>query len=250
MREVGGGLAVVVPVYDGAPVLAELFAAIEAIAPQLPPPLSVVFVDDASRDASWQTIAALHARHGGARIRGVRLAHNAGQQAATLCGLLEAAAADWIATVDDDLQTPPAALAALLAHAEATDADLVYGELHHLQHAPVHRAGSHLFRALSRLLAPHAPPASSLRLLRGELVRRLPPELPAKPFVDPLLSAVAARIGTVPVRHAASRLGRSRYSTGALVALAGRALASRLLPSAERGTTAGRTAPFTIAARL
>lgn len=63
----------------------------------------VLFVNDASTDSTWGVITELHARD--ARVTGVDLLYNVGEQRALLAGLFIAAdRADCIITMDCDLQ--------------------------------------------------------------------------------------------------------------------------------------------------
>ena len=67
-------------------------------------PCELVFVDDGSEDATWESIAAARAKD--ARVRGVRFSRNFGKEAALLAGLKYAAGACCV-TIDCDLQHPP-----------------------------------------------------------------------------------------------------------------------------------------------
>ena len=55
------------------------------------------------------------------------LSRNFGQHPATVAGVLHSSG-DWIATLDEDGQHPPAQLVTLLVHAAESHADLVYAE--------------------------------------------------------------------------------------------------------------------------
>lgn len=71
----------------------------------------LVFVDDGSRDATWERIAALASRD--PRVRGIRLSRNFGHQNALFAGLA-AARGDAVISMDADLQHPPEVLPDLL----------------------------------------------------------------------------------------------------------------------------------------
>lgn len=61
----------------------------------------IIFVDDGSRDSTWQLIAEASEKH--ARVTGVKLSRNRGHQNALLAGM-EVADGDFIITIDADLQ--------------------------------------------------------------------------------------------------------------------------------------------------
>lgn len=63
----------------------------------------IVFVNDGSRDRTWEIITRLHKQN--ARIRGINLAHNVGHQNAIMAGMMTAKDwADAVITLDADLQ--------------------------------------------------------------------------------------------------------------------------------------------------
>jgi glycosyltransferase involved in cell wall biosynthesis len=72
----------------------------------------LVLVDDGSRDATWELIAA--AADADARIRGIRLSRNFGHQLALTAGI-SVARGDGVITMDSDLQHPPECIPQLLA---------------------------------------------------------------------------------------------------------------------------------------
>lgn len=63
----------------------------------------MVFVNDGSRDRTWQIISELHREN--PFVRGINLAHNAGHQNAIMAGMMTAREwADAVVTLDADLQ--------------------------------------------------------------------------------------------------------------------------------------------------
>lgn len=86
----------------------------------------VLFVNDGSRDRTWEIIRSLHdgdPEH----FKGIDLAHNAGHQKAILAGMLAAVkTADAVVTIDVDLQDDIDAIEKMVdAYAEGYD--VVYG---------------------------------------------------------------------------------------------------------------------------
>ena len=76
-------------------------------------PWEVVFVDDGSRDGSYERLAALSAAD--SRIKVVRFSRNFGHQAAIAAGL-SWARGEAVAILDADLQDPPELIATCLQH--------------------------------------------------------------------------------------------------------------------------------------
>lgn len=85
----------------------------------------IMFVDDGSKDTTWQLIEELHQKH--IYIEGLKLAHNRGHQNALLAGLMTAKEhADIAISMDADLQDDINAIDAMLEQ-RAKGADIVYG---------------------------------------------------------------------------------------------------------------------------
>ena len=85
----------------------------------------IMFVDDGSKDTTWQLIEELHQKH--IYIEGLKLAHNRGHQNALLAGLMTAKEhADIAISMDADLQDDINAIDAMLepvsyTHLQPTD---------------------------------------------------------------------------------------------------------------------------------
>ena len=87
-----------------------------------PRAFELLFVDDGSRDKTWDRIQ--EARRLDPRVRGVRHERNSGQSAALWSGI-QSTTGDIIATLDGDLQNDPADLPRLFA--ELLRVDFVCG---------------------------------------------------------------------------------------------------------------------------
>ena len=86
----------------------------------------VLFVNDGSRDRTWEIIKSLHSTDP-VHFKGVDLAHNAGHQKAILAGMLTAVEiADAVVTIDVDLQDDIEAIGKMV-DAYEQGYDVVYG---------------------------------------------------------------------------------------------------------------------------
>lgn len=74
----------------------------------------IIYVDDGSRDNTWQVIKEVQARD--PDVKAVRLNRNYGQHAAILAGF-EIIKGEYAVTIDADLQNPPEEIPKLLAKA-------------------------------------------------------------------------------------------------------------------------------------
>lgn len=102
-------LYLVIPCYNEeavlpitAPKLREKFAALH-LAGKIDARSRICFIDDGSKDRTWEMIEALHAED--PAFSGIRLSRNRGHQNALLCGLMTLRErADCIISLDADLQ--------------------------------------------------------------------------------------------------------------------------------------------------
>ena len=116
-------VSVVVPLLDEQESLKELRQRIgEAMAGLS---YEVIFVDDGSRDGSWDIIEGLHGATPG-EVKGIRLARNYGKSAALQKGF-EAAQGRVVFTMDADLQDDPKELPAMRQQLLDEELDLVSG---------------------------------------------------------------------------------------------------------------------------
>jgi glycosyltransferase involved in cell wall biosynthesis len=139
-------IAIVIPVFNEAAVLPELFARLDALfAAQPGCAWEAVPVDDGSRDPSPALIRAQAARD--PRFRLVELSRNFGFQSALSAGLARTGDADAAVTMDADLQDPPELIPALVA-AWQNGADIVRATRRSRSETGLRRAGFDLFHAL------------------------------------------------------------------------------------------------------
>ena len=85
----------------------------------------MVFVNDGSRDRTWQIIRELHEEN--KYVRGINLARNVGHQNAIMAGMMTAREwADAVVTIDADLQDDIECIPQMVRHFEEGN-DIVYG---------------------------------------------------------------------------------------------------------------------------
>ena len=85
----------------------------------------MVFVNDGSRDRTWQIISELHGSN--KYVRGINLAHNVGHQNAIMAGMMTARKwADAVITIDADLQDDIECIPQMVRHFQHGN-DIVYG---------------------------------------------------------------------------------------------------------------------------
>ena len=124
-------LAIVSPCYNEEEVLGEsashLGKLLDSMVAEgrISPASFMLFVNDGSRDRTWEIISQLHGAD--KRVRGLNLARNVGHQAAIMAGMM--AAKDWadaVITIDADLQDDLRAIPKMVDD-YARGYDIVYG---------------------------------------------------------------------------------------------------------------------------
>ena len=204
-----GTIGIVVPVYNEQDALEELVREIDTVADTHQYDLRVLFVDDGSRDASWNRIVAL--ARANPRIGGLRFFRNSGKAAALMAGF-SAIDADYIFMMDADLQDPPVEIPRFLDKM-AEGYDVVSGWKQR-RHDPWHkvypsRVFNWMIGALTGVeLHDHVcgfkcfrrDAAKSLRI-DGELHR----------FLGVLSAAKGYRVTEIPTLHRARTTGVSKY---------------------------------------
>ena len=210
-------LSVVVPVYNGAGTIGTLVEALEGL--DIPGGLQIVLVVDGSPDNSLEVCRALMAR---ARVplTLVDLARNFGEHNAVMAGLHEACGAHVI-TMDDDLQNPPSEVLKLLAHAQATGADVVYTYYAAKQHESWRNLGSRFTNWVADILLdkPRGLYLSSFRCMSAFLVEQVIKYDGPFSYVDGLVLQATQSIERIEVLHLPRAEGSSNYTMRRLVRL-------------------------------
>ncbi|HSE51846.1 MAG TPA: glycosyltransferase family 2 protein, partial [Gemmatimonadales bacterium] len=98
-------VSVVVPVYNEAEVIGEMYRRLTHVASSLPDlEYELVVVDDGSRDESYAALVSL--ARSDPRLRVLKLSRNFGHQTAITAGI-DVARGDAVVIIDADLQDPP-----------------------------------------------------------------------------------------------------------------------------------------------
>jgi dolichol-phosphate mannosyltransferase len=202
-------LSIVIPVYNEGESLDELHAELAAVTAQERYDAEFIFVDDGSKDGSWDRIVALRAKD--PRVRGIRFRRNFGKAAALSAGF-SAARGELVMTLDADLQDDPKEIPNFLAKMSA-GLDVVSG-WKKVRHDPWHKVlPSRIFNWMVSTttgvkLHDHNCGMKSYRReifdevqLYGELHR----------FVPVLAEARGWKVGEIVIQHRERKHGISKY---------------------------------------
>ncbi len=117
-------LSIVIPLYNEEESLPELHAWIRRVVEQEGYDYEVIFVDDGSRDNSWQVVQSLASEN--PRVKAIQFQRNYGKSAALNEGF-QAAKGDVVITMDADMQDSPDEIPELYAMIKSGQYDLVSG---------------------------------------------------------------------------------------------------------------------------
>ncbi len=116
-------VSIVIPIYNERENIPLLYDQLHPTLSQLGRTYEVVFIDDGSRDGSFEQLARLAQQD--EHVKVIRFRRNYGQTAAMQAGI-QGATGDVIVTMDGDLQNDPSDIALLLAKIDQ-GYDLVHG---------------------------------------------------------------------------------------------------------------------------
>jgi glycosyltransferase involved in cell wall biosynthesis len=208
-------ISVVVPAYNEAESLPELFRELASELEKLGRPWEVIFVDDGSRDGTDRAIEALAAAE--PRARGISLRRNFGKSAALATGF-KLAKGDLVVTMDADLQDDPAELGRMIEALEG-GFDLMSGWKRNRQDPITKTLPSRLFNAVTSWV-------SGIRLhdfncgfkvYRREVTEALEVYGELHRFMPALAHWRGFRVGELPVHHRARRFGQSKFGAARFV---------------------------------
>lgn len=209
-------VSIVIPVYNSAKSLLPLTEQLAIDLPAAAQTYEVIFVEDGSRDNSWDIVDELTQRFDWAR--GIRLMRNYGQHNALLCGI-RAAQHDVIVTMDDDLQHPPEEIHKLLEKL-AEGFDVVYGTPQQERHGVMRNLASQGIKLAMQMAmgVEVARSVSAFRAFRTQLRDAFVHYDNPYVIIDVLLTWGTTRFAVVPVRHEIRSLGTSNYNFRKLMA--------------------------------
>jgi undecaprenyl-phosphate 4-deoxy-4-formamido-L-arabinose transferase len=208
-------VSIVVPVYNSEQALAELVSRIDAVMSRSAASHELLFINDGSRDQSWQQVRQLADTH--SWVIGIDLMRNYGQHNALLCGI-RAASNEIIVTLDDDLQHPPEEIPKLLQRL-VEGCDVVYGVPRTQQHGLWRDLASYVTKltlqgAMGAATATHV---SAFRAFRRDLRGAFSDFRGPYVSLDVLLTWATTSFDAVTVEHHPRQTGRSNYTISKLI---------------------------------
>lgn len=208
-------ISVVVPVFNEQDSLETLHRELSDAFEPLEQDAEFLFVDDGSRDRSWQEIERLASLD--PRVRAIRFRRNFGKAAALSAGFASARG-EIVFTMDADLQDDPTEIPRFL-DALGTDLDVVSG-WKKTRHDPWHKVGpSRVFNwMVSSLTGCRLHDHNcGFKVYRREVLDEVDLYGELHRFVPVLAHARGFRVGEIVVHHRSRRFGSSKYGLSRLV---------------------------------
>ncbi|MBQ0063171.1 MAG: glycosyltransferase family 2 protein [Prevotella sp.] len=207
-------ISVVIPLFNEAESLPELYAWIKRVMERESFSYEVIFVNDGSTDASWEVICGLHEKD--AAVKGIKFRRNYGKSPALYCGFKEAQG-DVVITMDADLQDSPDEIPALYRMIREDGYDLVSGfKQNRKQGDPLSKTiPTKLFNATARKVSGIHNLHDfncGLKAYRKDVIKNIEVYGEMHRYI-PYLAKNAGfdRIGEKPVHHQARQYGKSKF---------------------------------------
>jgi dolichol-phosphate mannosyltransferase len=202
-------LSLVIPVYNERESLTALHTEISEVAAKLTERVEILFIDDGSKDGSWDVIRELASKDD--RVRGIKFRRNFGKAAALEAGFTSAQG-NVIITMDADLQDDPHEIPNFLAQLR-DGLDVVSG-WKKIRHDPWHKVfPSRIFnKFLSVLTGIHLHDHNcGMKAYRAEIFREVHLYGEMHRFVPVLAFARGFAVGELVIQHRARKFGSSKY---------------------------------------
>ena len=217
-------LSIVVPCYNEEEVLPETVSRLTALldrmqaSGKIEPESQIIFVDDGSKDRTWELIAVHHQKD--PRVRGVKLSGNRGHQTALLAGLF-AASGDAIASIDADLQDDVNAIEKMM-DAYIDGCEVVYGARSTRTTDTIFKRGTAegYYKLLNMLGVRVVYNHADFRLLSRRALESLKQYSEVNLFVRGIVPLLGYKSTTIFYERSARFAGESKYPLSKMLALA------------------------------
>jgi len=205
-------VSVVIPVFDEEESVEELHRQLTVVLRSIDVGYEILFVDDGSRDHTFERLAAIHSQDPAVRV--ISLRRRFGKTAALVAGFRESLGSRVI-TMDGDLQDDPAEIPRFLDLLDR-GSDLVVG-WKRTRHDPITKTyPSKLFNAMVRASSgiPLHDFNCGFKAYRREVLEDLRLYGDMHRFVPVMAEWKGYRVGEIEVNHREREFGRSKFGAG------------------------------------
>ena len=208
-------LSVIIPAYNEEKMIQKTADTVDGILGKEAIPYEIVFINDGSRDGTWEQIEAAAERN--PQVKGIHFSRNFGKESAIFAGLANASG-DCCAVMDCDLQHPPEVLVSMYRLWEQ-GYEVVEGvKRSRGKESRLHKACAGLFyRMMSKAVQIDMSRASDFQLLDRKAVDALLAMPEKNAFFRALSSWIGYRSTSVEFDVQERTEGESKWSTWSLV---------------------------------
>lgn len=206
-------ISVIVPLYNEEESLPELYAWIQRVMKANGFTYEVIFVNDGSKDKSWDVIEDLH-RKDAEHVHAIKFRRNYGKSPALYCGF-KVAKGDVVITMDADLQDSPDEIPELYRMIMDEKYDLVSGYKQKRYDPLTKTIPTKLFNATARKISGVHNLHDfncGLKAYRSDVVKNIEVYGEMHRYIPYLAKEAGfARIGEKVVHHQARKYGKSKF---------------------------------------
>lgn len=171
----------------------------------------IIFVDDGSRDKTYDEIEALHKSH--SQVRGISFSRNFGKEAAMLAGL-RASRGDLVCLIDADLQQRPEVVLEMLSHMKEDpelDCIAAYQDKRN-EGKIISFLKSSFYKIINKISdVRFVNGASDFRLMKREMVDAIISLTEKNRFTKGIFGYVGFKTKFIPFTHAKREIGTTKW---------------------------------------
>ena len=244
-------LCIVVPCYNEEEVLPQsgsiLASAVDNLIGKgkVSPDSRIIFVDDGSKDSTWDIIASLH--EGNHIFTGIKLAHNEGHQRALYAGLMDALdrGCDISVSIDADLQDDVDVIEEMVDK-YAAGAEIVYGVRNNRDTDTGFKRNTAqaYYRLMNKLGAEVVYNSADFRLMSSRALKALAQYREANLFLRGMVPSLGFKTDEVYYSRKERMAGESKYPLSKMLALAAEGITSFSIEPMHVMTVVGIIALF------
>jgi glycosyltransferase involved in cell wall biosynthesis len=201
-------VSIVIPLFNEEASLRILQQRLHKVMEKLSFSYEIIYVDDASKDASLEVIKELQKQYPLIRIISFRKNHG---QSTALCAGFRMAKGRWIITLDADLQNPPEEIPTLLKFKE--EFDFITGIRKDRKDNFIRKLSSSTARFFRWLILKDVTidTGCSLRMFKREILNEMPRFKNFHRFFTFLVRMLKFKVKEIPVQHNRREFGASSY---------------------------------------
>jgi glycosyltransferase involved in cell wall biosynthesis len=211
-------LDIIIPLYHSEATAMELLDKLHDWIEKQAISVSIIFIDDGSTDTTSKIITT-EATRLKLSYQLIKLGKNYGQHTATAIGFFHSTA-DYVITMDDDLQHMPSEINLLIECMQQNGCDLVYAKYNSKKHHLLRNAGTIILKKILLLCGKDYSMVSSFRLMRSHVIDSFKNNKHRVTYIDERLLNGSSKTEICYVKHNKRLTGKSGYSAFKLIKMA------------------------------